>query len=208
MMPNHPWHPGAPSGTNGPPWATTGHHGPPLAPPDAYASGQSGANGCHWSPVVIKDPHAQDIAAQGGPRRPCLRVQSDHLSSILGSLSARNCGTPNACTEDRRHWSPLCARVRPCAPIKARTPWHLLAPSGTDGRSWALRGDPWATARMYRRMSAYRGPAPLVLALGGHTPNSETIKRPQSLHRRHPRLTLVLRRRIGCSRSVVVPGSV
>ncbi len=31
-MPNHPWHPGAPSGTNGPPWATTGHRGPPLAP--------------------------------------------------------------------------------------------------------------------------------------------------------------------------------
>jgi hypothetical protein len=47
--------------------------------------------------------------------------------------------------------------------------------------------------------------ARLVLALGGHTPNSETIIRPQSLLRRHPRSTLVLRRRIGCSRSVVVP---
>ncbi len=43
-------------------------------------------------------------------------------------------------TEERRHWSPLCASERPCAPIEARTPWHLLAPSGTDGRSWALMG--------------------------------------------------------------------
>jgi len=56
-------------------------------------------------------------------------------------------------------------------------------------------------------MSAYGGLAPLVLALGGHTPNSETIMRPQSLLRRHPRSTLVLRRRIGCSRSVIVPGT-
>jgi hypothetical protein len=54
-------------------------------------------------------------------------------------------------------------------------------------------------------MSAYGGPAPPVLALGGHTPNSETIIRLQSLLRRHPYSTLVLRRRIGCSRSVVVP---
>jgi len=46
--------------------------------------------------------------------------------------------------------------------------------------------------------------ARLVLALGGHTPNSKTIIRPQSLLRRHPRSTLVLRRRIGCSRSVIV----
>jgi hypothetical protein len=29
------------------------------------------ASGRQWSPVVIKDPHAQDIAAAGGPRRPC-----------------------------------------------------------------------------------------------------------------------------------------
>ena len=29
------------------------------------------ASGRQWSPLVIKDPHAQDIAAAGGPRRPC-----------------------------------------------------------------------------------------------------------------------------------------
>ena len=46
-----------------------------------------------------------------------------------------------------------------------------------------------------------------MLALGGHTPNSETIIRLQSLLRRHPYSTLVLRRRIGCSRSVIVPGT-
>ena len=29
------------------------------------------ASGRQWSPLVIKDPHAQDIAAAGGPQRPC-----------------------------------------------------------------------------------------------------------------------------------------
>ena len=79
-------------------------------------------------PVVIKDPHAQDIAAQGGPRRPCSRGQSDHLSSILGSLSARNRSTRNA-REDRRHWSPLVAPGCPWLPIVAHdcSPYiHLM----------------------------------------------------------------------------------
>ena len=66
---------------------------------------------------------------------------------------------------------PLCAPVRPCAPIEARAPWYLGAPSGTDGHSWAhmvAHGRTWATVGVYRkRMSAYRGLAPLVLALGG-----------------------------------------
>ena len=156
------WHPLAPSGTNWRQLAPTGANWRPLAPPGAYACApRRGATPVSASErqLVIKDPHAQDIAAQGGPRRPCSRGQSDHLSSILGSLSARNRSTRNACTEDRRHWSPLVASERPCAPIEARTSWHLLAPFGTDGRSWALMG---AHGRPLERMSAYRAPAPLV----------------------------------------------
>ena len=67
--------------------------------------------------------------------------------------------------------TPAAAPVRPCAPIEARAPWYLGAPSGTDGRSWAhmvAHGRTWATVGVYwKRMSAYRGLAPLVLALGG-----------------------------------------
>ena len=141
LTPNHPWHPGAPSGTSGPPWATTGHRGPPLAPPDAYA--------CR-SPVVIKDPHAQDIAAQGGPRRPCLRGQSDHLSSILGSLSAQNRSTRNA-REDRRHWSPLVAPGCQWLPMIA----HLIFGVSKQREAGSGGGSPW------ERKAGVRGRQPL-----------------------------------------------
>ena len=158
------------------PWSCGGELGAPEVSecPEAFERVPStGATGRQWSPVVIKDAHAQDIAAQGGPRRPCSRGQSDHLSSILGSLSARNRSTRNACTEDWRHWSPLVASERPCAPIEARTPWHLLAPFGTDGRSWALMG---AHGRPLERMSAYRAPAPLVASGRQWSSKTRTLK--------------------------------
>ena len=96
-----------------------GAHWRAWAPAGAYERVPSTcASDRQWLPVVIKDAHAQDIAAQGGPWRPCSCGQSDHLSSILGSLSARNRSTRNA-REDRRHWSPLVAPGCPWLPMVA-----------------------------------------------------------------------------------------
>ncbi len=161
---------------------------------------------------IVEEPFASVNRVDWNRPQPGAPSASPTADPVRSRMAAEKALARAFASSDARRWRGGAAHAVYGGILQIPGPSHSpeACTEGIQARARTCGGESGAPGMSLRLacMSAYGGPAPLVLALGGHTPNSETIKRPQSLHRRHPRSTLVLRRRIGCSRSVVVPGSV
>ena len=138
------------------PWGTSATIGGPWA----HMGGNGRRQTCHRTRMSgDRGPHQPPpLCARVRPGAPIEARTPWHLGEPSGTdgrswAHMGGDGRRQTCHRMRmsgdrgpRQPPPLCARVRPCAPIEARTPWHLGEPSGNDGRSWERSGGPGAAA--------------------------------------------------------------